>query len=143
MPTTRPTSLLLVDDKFNVTEHRHRLNEPRPKGKPVPPIKLHRDLKKVWDRQVRIGFWLTAADSDMLLAYCILQLQLEKHVSEPGLKWTSCQQLEHRRSASELGFTPVGRARMGNNTKKQPHGKGKEFVERDGDEKETPASRHF
>jgi len=74
----RPKSLAshVVEGTFQIT--RHAGEGPVATGTPVKP-KLTAKASAIWDRTIARWTWLTAADSDKLAMYAILQAEFETH----------------------------------------------------------------
>src|SRR5688572_24345080 len=104
----KPTHLHAVEATANATRHKDRKDEPRPTGKPVKPQFVKGKALKLWTEYVRIGFWLTEADSHALGLWCALGAEIEKDVE----RMTASRISQWRTLASELGFLPASRSRL-------------------------------
>jgi phage terminase small subunit len=120
----KPTHMHLVDGTLNATRHANRKDEPKPEGKPVKPKFLKKGTKaaKLWDEYVKIGYWLTEADSHALALYCGLGAEMERDLKN----MTSSRISQFRSIGSSLGFDAAARSRINVGT---ALGKGKDKSE--------------
>jgi P27 family predicted phage terminase small subunit len=134
----KPTHLHLVEGTFNVTRHSKRLkSEPKPVGNlHEPPQWFNDGQREVWAyglRHAPMGL-LKAIDLSTYVAWCVAcdtHRQAAEHLAKMGVKGLLApasrgsgliqsplvgimnrQALIMLKHASELGFTPVGRARV-------------------------------
>ena len=133
----KPTHLHLVEGTFDVSRHRKRLKtEPKPVGNLTePPAWLNDGQREVWAyglkhapmgllKAIDLGTyvaWCVACDTHRLAAEQLAKMGV-KGLLAPGAKGgvvqsplvgiMNRQALIMLRHASEMGFTPVGRARV-------------------------------
>jgi len=95
-----------------VTGRRGRLGvnpaEPRPTGKPRPPVRLSGRPKVLWSRFIAKAWWLTEADSPKAWLWVHLQTEAEENLTEMN----AARIAQLRALGSELGFDPASRARL-------------------------------
>ena len=137
-PKPKPTHLHIVEGTFNTTRHRKRLKtEPKPVGNlSEPPAWFSEGQREVWSyglKHAPAGL-LKAIDQSTYVAWCVAcethRLAAEE-LAKLGLKGLTTrgssglgviqnplvgimnrQALIMLKHASEMGFTPVGRARV-------------------------------
>lgn len=93
-------------------KHPGSSTEPMPDGVPEPPANFTPEHRALWDRYVAPAFWLTRIDEPKSLMFVYL---LHDFLSGPT-KMSMARRNELRQLGSELGFDPVARARMGNDS---------------------------
>lgn len=117
MPARKPIALLKQQGTYNVTRHRKRQHEPLTGGElGAPPEWLTRRQKTLWRNTAKAAATMgifTAIDQTVFTDFVLLaDLQrTAAETSNAGLLLRVAPDL--RRVCSELGFTPVGRTRLG------------------------------
>ena len=141
MPTGRkpkPTHLHLIEGTFNVTKHGKRLkSEPKPVGDlSEPPAWFNDGQRNVWTyglkhapagllKAIDLGTyvaWVVACDTHRQVAEELSKMGVEgltipgsrpgSLIQNPLVDLMNRQALIMLKHASEMGFTPVGRARV-------------------------------
>lgn len=103
----KSSALHIVDGTYQSSRHAGKDGGPEATGQPIKP-KLKAAASRIWDRTVERFSWLTAADSDKLAMYCVLQAEFEKDAGN-----MNAARIGHLRNlGSELGGDPVSRTRM-------------------------------
>lgn len=103
----RPSVTLLKPLKGR--RHPATTGEPMPEGVPEPPMVLSKRHREVWDRYIEPSYWLTRLDEPKALMFTYL---MREFLDDPG-GMPMERQKQLRYVASELGFDPTSRARMG------------------------------
>lgn len=101
----KPTAIKKIEGNAG----RRPLNEkePVPDGRPIMPGCVQGRAADLWREYSRIGYWLTAADSELLAIWCITAARIEsaKHPSAPLVA-------QFRLLSVELGFSPASRPKL-------------------------------
>ena len=105
----KPTALHVVQGTLRSGRHAGRDDEIQPEGAPVKPTFLKGRAARIWTEYVRICFWLTAADSHVLAAWCALGAELERSVE----KVPAARIAQWRGLGGDLGISPAARAKIG------------------------------
>ena len=134
----KPTHLHVIEGTFDVSRHRKRLKrEPKPVGNLTePPAWFNDGQREVWAyglqhapdgllKAIDLGTyvaWVVACDIHRLVAEHLAKLGLEgltssgcsglNVIQNPLVSIMNRQAMIMLKHASELGFTPVGRARV-------------------------------
>jgi hypothetical protein len=87
--------------------------EPRPSGKPKPPVPLQGRPAALWRQFIAKAWWLAATDGPKAWLWCHLQAEAE----EDPKAMTAARIGQLRYLGSELGFDPASRARLGAGSK--------------------------
>lgn len=127
----KPTALHLVEDTHRTHEHKDRVAEPDPTGRPIKPTDLLPREQIVWDMYFDIAYWLTSADTEAYTLWCKMtgsemrphwvikiEIDAEGKIQEtkflhPGItEIDSARLAQWRMLAQELGFTPGARSKI-------------------------------
>ena len=119
----KATPLHLVENTLNSTRHKNRAIEPKPKGTPVKPAALTGAASDIWDEYVVIGYWLTAADSKTLAAWCWMTVELETTMAA----MRADRMAQWRALSSMLGFDPSARSRIHSSVPEEPKDNDKKY----------------
>lgn len=111
-PKRKPTALHVVDGTFKPSRHGEiEASEPQPEGQLEKPKWLKQRVGgQVWDEWAPELTWLKRIDSEKFAGWCKLAQAVRERdpFDIPAAYWS-----QWRTIASELGFDPSGRARIG------------------------------
>ena len=105
----RPTATVLKLVRGNAGKRPIPDGDPMPEGKPVKPKDLKGRASRLWDERIAPAFWLTWADTEKAVLWCLLAAELY----ESKGKMLAARIGQFRSVGSELGFDPSARARLG------------------------------
>ena len=115
-PKGKPINLHLVEGTFHSTRHTKAAEVAKDidTSPPIPPYKLNAEQLRIWNRYVKLLWWNTEVESELLILYINLTIDRHKHEKSLATKyhWTPAMIGRYVQTGAELGIGYANKKRV-------------------------------